>query len=357
MKVQQFVRTSEALADAVTLQSAQDPARRRELMAKLGLTDMAGRSDRALAAETHYTPLGDMREAYFAYFTRRPALESFTGEIPDEVLGMMSHAVDATYNSRELFDRLDIRTTRDGREAIVLGTIAEGKTTEQFLIAQWGDKLPNFKELADLLAADKRKQDKQARAEGRWNWLEPVLDLAMEFSGALAGVLAIATLSVLVLWQNWNWWLFGVAICAIIGFILSVEMEDVLGYWLNGICALMMAGYGIANIPMDPNISHPTVLVCGFSTDYARGDNGEVLTVLNSPQGDYDIIAGKYYVTVGDLKDHKVKTVFEPTSTKAATTFQIGHTYKLTVNSFAGTSNYSGITSAKEVPNTLGTCG
>lgn len=176
----------------------------------------------------------------------------------------------------------------------------------------------------------------------------------VDFGGPACIIVAILTMNFMAFQRNENIYIIPALILALIGLIWGFNSK---GKIMDGTSAalavlfvVLLGIYGITKIDFDGHtISHPTVLACGTDTELDEESNTH--PILRTPQGSFNIEAGEYY----NLKDNTLHRVFAVTPEQAAKQFVPGHAYRLTVDNYRGES-YDGITTAKEVPNTLGAC-
>lgn len=190
-----------------------------------------------------------------------------------------------------------------------------------------------------------REQRKQQREQTR-------AFVTYDLGPGILGAILILSLSLLVFWQNWNWWLIPICIAAAIGTWAAAELTEgdglaTTGISLNLICLTMMCSYGLYQIDWDGHeVYHKTALFCGLDTE--RDDDGNVYQIFRGPNGDYVINDGTYTVT--DRTTGKLHKEFIATGKAAADTFRTDHAYNMTIDNFEGHNTLDGITAAHEVP-------
>jgi hypothetical protein len=367
VSVHSYGKGTEDQPNIQALVQAQDPEGRGELLRLLGYAKEAEHERRSLKAAASY-PLLDT-ELYRRYFSR--TLERTSDEHRHVLLQALAEF--ATANDKHIFDRFAIWAAPAGDRCLIVGiveTTEGGKTkSDQFLIAQ----VSTNGDAAVVTVGDMRKHfaaiDRaEARHELAARATDSLLDFTHKYWRPLVGAGMIACGSIFVLWLGF-WPLaivlgLGGVVLAVDSIVVGAEMKsDRLGITTGFVSFALMVIYGLAHTHEPPHVvSQKTILVCGVvpsGTSSAPGVSPDYnFAALKTPQGLFDVVSGKYLVTTGTNADgsFQTATVFEPTSDKAAATFRTGHTYQVTTDNHAG-NYYAGITTATEVPNTLGQCG
>lgn len=198
---------------------------------------------------------------------------------------------------------------------------------------------------------DKTRQRKERRRAAK--------RIFILFGGPTLIVVCLMAMTYLVFLHDWALWLFPIGVFTIIGCIWGCNVDDhtidddalkAASGILTAVCVIAMAVYGLYKADMDPtNQYHDTVLVCGIDSE--RDDDSNIDWILRTPEGSYNVEAGTYYT----LKNGEQQKYFAATAEEAAKLFRIGLAYKLTVDPLEGES-YDGVVTAKQVPNTLGSC-
>lgn len=193
-----------------------------------------------------------------------------------------------------------------------------------------------------------KKESKPSKQKDPIDWGFVIYDL----SPGICGIVLIICLSILVFWQNWNWWLIPIGILAVVALICAWELSEddelgVAGFVINLIVLIMMFGYGVAQVSWsDHQVDQKTALFCGL--DSKKDDDGNTYLVFRGPNGDFVINDGTY--TVKDPSTGKLQKEFFSTGKAASATFVTGHAYSVTVDNFEGQDSLDGIVAAHEVP-------
>lgn len=179
------------------------------------------------------------------------------------------------------------------------------------------------------------------------------------FGGPALIVICLMAMTYLVFLRDWALWLFPIGVFTIIGCVwgcntgdhkIDEEVLKVTSGILTAVCFIAMIIYGGIKGDLDPTGKyHNTVLACGLDSE--NDDDGNVTWILRTPEGSYNIEAGTYYL----LENGEQRKHFAATTEEAAKLFKTGSAYKLTIDPLEGES-YDGVVTARQVPNTLGSC-
>ncbi|MGF7228369.1 MAG: hypothetical protein ACQR33_00085 [Candidatus Saccharibacteria bacterium] len=357
MQVHSYGTDSDDRPDVPIMERMDEPEAQRELLAKYGYETLAARAE--LVTTTRYPSMRADLDTFRRYFSETPDRKTLTVPV-DDLLPDMAKADEATNSKgKKLFADLEIWATPDNSALLLVGVVGTDTTGREYFLVSQANNLSHMIEVSEMrkhLTIEGRANAKLSQRERRnAKWLR-IADVTM---GPVFGIIAIATLSLLVFWQNWNWWLIGVIIFAGVALICSIDESgketgtdpsSQISAWLSGLCIAMMVFYGLANFfgaVSQHTITDKTILACKVTSS--------ANSVLTTQSGDqYYISDGRYDVTQNG-QIGTTTTIFEPTSAAAAATFKVGHTYKVVIDSSAMDGDQ--VTSAKEVANTLGQCG
>lgn len=212
----------------------------------------------------------------------------------------------------------------------------------------------------NLLSKDKsedwRYSEQRERSIRRRKAMKRIFIL---FGGPALIVVCLMAMTYLVFLHDWALWLFPIGVFTAIGCFWGCNVDDhkINDEVFKAISGVLTAAYVLGaiiygGIKGDLDLTdqyHDTVLACGLDSE--RDDDGNVNWILRTPEGSYNVEAGTYYL----LKNGKQHRHFAATAEEAAKLFNTGSAYKLTVDPLKGAS-YDGVVTAKQVPNTLGSC-